>query len=153
MLGSGATAASVIAAVRLLGADSVTVFARTPANADPLVQLGAALELDVAVRTLGDVDSAVPSLIANTLPGHVRYEQEFSETLRRESVLFDVAYAPWPGPLTRAWLAVGGTVVDGLDMLIEQALVQERIFVGGDPKRELPDEERVLGAMRASVSR
>jgi shikimate dehydrogenase len=154
VLGSGATAASVIAAVQSLGAESVTVFARTPAHADPLVQLGAALDLPVLVRPLADASDAVgPSLVANTLPGGVEHGLAFPESVRRESVLFEVAYSPWPSTLARDWFAVGGTVVDGLDMLIEQALVQERIFVGGSPTLALDGEERVLAAMRAAVSR
>jgi shikimate dehydrogenase len=38
-------------------------------------------------------------------------------------------------------------------MLIEQALVQVRIFVAGDPDIALPNESRVLAAMRTAVSR
>jgi shikimate dehydrogenase len=154
VLGSGATAASVIAAVQSLGAESVTVFARTPANADPLVQLGEALGLPVLVRALDESTAAIaPDLIANTLPGTAEHGLSFPEAVRGESVLFEVAYSPWPSALAQDWFAVGGTVVDGLDMLIEQALVQERIFVGGSPTVALPDEERVLAAMRAAVSR
>lgn len=155
VLGSGATAASVIAAVRSLGASSVTVFARTPAHAEPLVHLGAALELDVAVRPLltADRSPATPDLVADTLPGGADHDLTFPEAVRRASVLFEVAYHPWPARLARSWFEVGGTVIDGLDMLIEQALVQERIFVGGSPAVALPEEQRVLAAMRSSVSR
>jgi shikimate dehydrogenase len=155
VLGSGATAASVIAAAYTLGASRVTVFARTVANAEPLVELAATLEIELTVRPLGAQDRSlvVPELVANTLPGHAELDLAYPEAIRRESVLFAVAYHPWPGRLARDWFAVDGTVVDGLDMLIEQALVQERIFVGGSPALELADEERVLGAMRAAVSR
>lgn len=154
VLGSGATAASLIAAVAGLGAKSVTVFARTPENANPLVQLGDALDLPVLVRGLAEAaDSPAPSLIANTLPGGVQHAQQFAESVRQQSVLFEVAYHPWPGALAQDWFAADGRVIDGLDMLVEQALIQERIFVGGSPDSPLPDEDRVLTAMRAAVSR
>jgi shikimate dehydrogenase len=66
-------------------------------------------------------------------------------------VLLDVAYDPWPSPLAAAWLEVGGTVVPGIEMLVNQALVQVRIFVHGDPLRALPTEASVLTAMRRAV--
>jgi shikimate dehydrogenase len=69
------------------------------------------------------------------------------------SALFDVSYAPWPTAMASRWLDSGGTVIPGIDMLIEQALLQVRVFVGGDPGIALPDEQRVLAAMRASVGR
>jgi shikimate dehydrogenase len=66
-------------------------------------------------------------------------------------VLLDVAYEPWPSTLAVNWLEAGGTVVPGLDMLLHQALAQVRAFVGGAPDMQLPDEESVFAAMRASI--
>jgi shikimate dehydrogenase len=37
-------------------------------------------------------------------------------------------------------------------MLLHQALLQVRVFTSGDPATPLPDEERVLAAMRAAVT-
>jgi shikimate dehydrogenase len=37
-------------------------------------------------------------------------------------------------------------------MLVEQALLQVRIFVAGDPAAELENEDAALKAMRAAVS-
>jgi shikimate dehydrogenase len=36
-------------------------------------------------------------------------------------------------------------------MLLHQALLQVRVFVGGDPGSVLPDEAAVLAAMRLAV--
>jgi shikimate dehydrogenase len=66
-------------------------------------------------------------------------------------VLFDVAYSPWPTSLASSWYGVGGEVIGGLEMLVLQALVQVRIFVGGHPDLSLEHESEVLAAMRASV--
>ena len=70
---------------------------------------------------------------------------------RSRSVLFDVAYDPWPTPLAIAWAEAGGRTISGLEMLIYQALVQVRVFVSGDPEAVLENEDAVLAAMRASV--
>ena len=144
VIGAGATAASAIAAAAQLGATAVTVSARTPGRAAPLVELGARIGVAVTVEELGAV-AAVASVVINTLPGGTAHGIRGGD-----GVLFEVAYDPWPSPLVSAWR---GTVIDGLDMLIEQALVQVRIFVSGDPNTELDDEPRVLAAMRAAVSR
>jgi hypothetical protein len=45
-------------------------------------------------------------------------------------VLLDVAYAPWPSQLARAWAAGGGQVASGLDMLLHQAAEQVRLMTG-----------------------
>jgi shikimate dehydrogenase len=44
-------------------------------------------------------------------------------------------------------------VLNGLGMLLHQALIQVRIFVTGDPFDPLPDEPAVLAAMRGALTR
>lgn len=147
VLGAGATAASVIAGVARLGAGKILVTARTPAKARPLVTLGESLGIDVEVGVWGDAGHFVPDAVVSTLPGG-DYDLHFPDVVRQESVLFDVAYDPWPSALARQWT---GTVIPGIDLLLNQAVGQVRIFVGGDPEVPLPDEGRVVAAMRASV--
>ena len=65
--------------------------------------------------------------------------------------LLDVSYDPWPSTFARAWESVGGAVVSGLAMLAHQALLQVRIFAGGDPLQPLDKEDDVLAAMLAAV--
>src|SRR5262245_4922941 len=48
-------------------------------------------------------------------------------------VLFDVVYDPWPTPLAAAWTSAGGTVVGGLDLLVEQAALQVELMTGCRP--------------------
>ena len=57
------------------------------------------------------------------------------------SVLFDVAYEPWPTRLASRWSADGGIVFNGLDMLVEQALGQVRLFSGRAQDEPVPDAE------------
>jgi shikimate dehydrogenase len=154
ILGGGATAASVIAAVAELGAERVLVRARTPERAAPLVELGERLGLAVSARAMAVEDRSliVPDLIVSTLPGGAAPGITFPEAVREGALLFDVAYDPWPSELAAAWEAVGGRVASGLDMLIHQAVGQIRIWVHGDQRVPLPDETDVLTAMRAAVS-
>ncbi|CAN5289848.1 shikimate dehydrogenase [soil metagenome] len=149
VLGAGATAASVIAGVAGLGATGVVVSARTPAKARPLVELGSALGVPVTV--IGwRVDESLPDAVVSTLPGG-QNDLVFPEALRSASVLFDVAYDPWPSELALRWSEAGGRVIPGIELLLNQAVGQVRVFVGGDPDLALDDEEAVVAAMRASV--
>ncbi len=153
LLGSGATAASMLVAAAQLGASRVLVTARTPENAQPLVAVGAALDVDVVVRPWGIEDRSllVPDAVISTVPGGAN-DLVFPEAVRSGAVLFDVAYDPWPSILSTQWDAVGGRVVSGLDLLVHQAVGQVRIFLTGDPDEELPNEFAVLAAMRAAVA-
>jgi shikimate dehydrogenase len=45
-------------------------------------------------------------------------------------LFFDVLYKPWPTLALKAWSALGGQVVDGLDLLIHQAIDQVTVFSG-----------------------
>lgn len=75
-------------------------------------------------------------------------EMVFPAVVRAQSVLFDVAYDPWPSALAATW---SGPVISGLSMLLHQAIGQVRIFVTGDPDGALPREDEVVAAMRSAV--
>lgn len=153
LLGSGATAVSALLAVSTLGADHVVVIARTPAHAAALERLAAELGvfLDLSLLEAGCRHLVVDAIIS-TIPGGADSGVSFSTETMTHSVLFEVAYDPWPTPLVSSWLASGGAVISGRDMLLYQALAQVRIFVTGDPTVALPDESAVLEAMRRSTS-
>jgi len=153
VLGGGATAASVVAAVAGLGAHTVTVAVRDPARATALVMLGASLGLSVTLHPLDEAHTLpVADAVVSTIPGHGAHGVVFPAAVRSGSVLFDVAYDPWPSAFAASWLEAGGRVISGLEMLLHQAVAQVRVFVGGDPTAPLPDEAGVLAAMRASVA-
>jgi len=153
LLGAGATAASVLVAVASMGARTVLVSARTPQKAAFLVELGERVGVAVVVRAWGVVDRSMtaPDAIVSTVPGGAN-DMVFAESIRTHSVLFDVAYDPWPSSLASDWEQAGGTVISGLDLLINQAVGQVRVFVSGDQHEPLPDEAAVLAAMRAAVT-
>jgi shikimate dehydrogenase len=154
ILGGGATAASALVAAADLGATSARFWLRTPAKATALRELGAKLGVAIHVNSFTDAESSVgsPGAVISTLPNGSVVNIMFSAEARRNSALFDVAYDPWPTALALSWAEAGAPVIPGVEMLIEQALVQVRIFVSGDPARELPEEAAVMDAMRASVA-
>ncbi|WP_427868777.1 shikimate dehydrogenase family protein [Leucobacter luti] len=146
VLGSGATAVSAVLAARSLGAEHVAVRARNAAAVAELVdRFGVTAFADEGTEPR-------PTLVVSTLPGTAGAALELP-TGFTAIPLFDVAYDPWPSPLAERWRAAGGSATPGIAMLVEQAIVQIRIFLGGDPGEPFPDEERVRGAVaRATAS-
>jgi shikimate dehydrogenase len=152
ILGSGATAASAVAAAAELGAQRVVIWARTPQRAAALVPLAGSLGLTTEIRAQKDgVADPAAELVISTLPGGADAGVSFSTRLRERALLFDVAYDPWPSTLAASWQAAGGRVLSGLAMLTHQALLQVRVFVCGDPLLPLDNENAVLAAMLEAV--
>jgi len=151
VLGGGATAASALAAVHALGARSVAVHLRDVGRAGELVDLAERLGFLLTIASLDDLDAARPrDLVVSTLPGGAA-----DDLLVRPSgptaVLVDAAYDPWPSRLATRWHDAGALACSGLDMLVEQALGQVRLFTGRAQDDPLPDEDAVRTALRASV--
>lgn len=152
IVGAGATAASALVTLADLGATRVEVAARSLQKAAALVTLGEELDVQVRVAPLDAEQPTTVDVTIGTLPGGTRLDDAIAETLAASGgALLDVAYAPWPSVLAVHWQAQGKPASSGLSMLVEQALLQVRIFVADDPAAELPGEEAVLGAMRAAV--
>lgn len=149
VLGAGATAASVIAGVARLGATEVQVLARTPGKAESLVALGRVLGAAVTVVPWGEPLTGHPDAVISTVPGGESLP-EFSLDVRSSALLFDVAYDPWPSDLARSWTDAGGAVISGLNLLVNQAVGQIRIFVADDPTVELENERAMIDAMRSA---
>ena len=147
VLGGGATAASTLEALARLGVRERIVAARRPqAAAVELAGLATGF-VDLAGADLGSAD-----VVVSTLPGHAEATVPVPATVAGTPLL-DVAYDPWPTALGTRWLAAGGRLLHGLDMLIEQAVLQVRIFNDADPDVPLPQEDAVRAAMRAAVGR
>jgi shikimate dehydrogenase len=153
IVGAGATATSALVALENLGFEEVEVVARRPEAAASLIDLGERLGMRVAARQLSADAFGPADVTISTLPGEAPLDPLAAERLAAGGgLLYDVVYGHWPTVLARAWASGGGEAVWGLGMLLHQALLQVRVFTSGDPATPLPDEERVLAAMRAAVT-
>lgn len=122
VLGGGATARSALAALRLLGARSVTLVVRS----EPVETLAAADRLGVEAEVVHDwVDG---DLVVSTLPAGAA--DRFADRVTGVPALLDVVYDPWPTALAAA---CRGTVVSGAAMLLHQAAEQVRLMTGEEP--------------------
>ncbi|MDQ1128532.1 shikimate dehydrogenase [Microbacterium sp. SORGH_AS_0888] len=154
IIGAGSTATSALVALAELGAKEVEVVARRRTAVGPLQHLGGDL-LGVAVTPVpffADAYAPVPLTVA-ALPGGAPLSDDAAATLADAGgALYDVVYGHWPSVLGTAWQRRGGEAWDGLGMLLQQAVLQVRIFVGGAPDRPLENEDEVIAAMRAALA-
>jgi shikimate dehydrogenase len=132
VLGGGATAASALAALASSGVKDPRVVVRRASSADALRPVAGQLGQQLHVEAWSDGASALGAdVVVQTTPSGA------ADTLAdsvpdRPGVLFDVVYDPWPTPLAAAWEAAGGTVLNGLDLLVHQAVLQVRLMTGVD---------------------
>jgi len=135
IIGTGATARSALVA---FAAYRPTLWGRDQSKASFLAdEYGAKLcSLDDALRA----DLVVSTLPKGALTGLVG-ESHFTGTL------FDVVYADWPTKTSTHF----PESISGLELLLNQALFQQRIFAFGNPDTALPNEDALLAAMRSAV--
>ena len=133
IIGAGATARAAIASVSAI-TTSVAVVSRNP---ERQVDINKACSMSVSylpwepTDVLNDAD-----LVINTTPGQAA-DFFVSGIDKPRGTLFEVLYHPWPTALSKAWSESKAQVIDGLDLLIHQAIAQVEIFSGVDCDREL----------------
>jgi shikimate dehydrogenase len=142
VLGGGATARSALAALAALTSE-VTAYVRTPGRADALAATAEAvgLRLDVRPWSAAAEGLSAPLVVNTTAAGAT--DPLVPAVPRAVGTLFEVLYDPWPTPLAAAWGARRGTVVDGLELLVRQAVLQVGLMTGVD--LEAPEGEGVPG--------
>lgn len=128
VLGSGATARSALASLGRLGCQLVTVVARTPARAEPLRQLGTTIGVEVEVVPWSADVPRSDLVLATTVAGAA---DPIAEPVAGSApVVFDVTYDPWPTRLAAVAEQQGRIVVNGLDLLVHQAVLQVELMTG-----------------------
>jgi shikimate dehydrogenase len=125
IIGAGATARAVAAACNR-EATSITVVGRSASRHESIRQSAANASINfVDWDSHPDLDSF--DLIVNTTPADTA--AVFLERVNDpKGVFFEVIYNPWPTALLDKWRRAGGSYVDGLDLLIHQAISQIEIF-------------------------
>lgn len=144
MLGAGAAARSIIHALGLRGAGDIAVVNRTVALAERAASLA-----DCA--HVGTVDAIAESrLIVNaTSVGMGTDELPLDPALiGPDHVVADIVYHPLDTGLLRAARAAGAETIDGLGMLVHQAVLQQELWTGrrADPALMRLAAERELAS-------
>ena len=128
ILGAGGTARAALIAATQLGAQQVTVVARTPFRAEALRrvsdELGVRLEISSWTGQIPDSDLVVSTVVSGAA-------DSIAEVVAGSAPLIvDIIYDPWPTVLAAAAERAGCTVVNGLDLLVGQALLQIELMTG-----------------------
>ena len=141
IVGAGATAGSLLAALAELGCEEVTVLARDPERARATLTrapgVGVTFQPLAGPPVRGD-------LVASTVPASAQSADIVARTAQIP-VLFEVVYAAGSTPLVAA--LPGRTVIGALDLLVHQAALQVPLMTG------LGDPETLVPVMRAALDR
>jgi shikimate dehydrogenase len=132
IIGAGATARSALAAiVERHGTDlEALVIARDVERAGGMVELGDLLGVDVRIENWEHITPGLARpLVASSVPGHAT-TSAVAACPTRPGLLLDVAYDPWPTPLSARWRERGGRVATGADLLLGQAVEQVALMTG-----------------------
>lgn len=153
ILGSGATAISAATALSLHSPGAkLKVYARNAHTAKKLVAFAKERGLKASVTKNLAKATKRAQITISALPAHALDADaaalESSRFWRPGGALLDVAYNPWPSEIAKIWSSKDAQVINGIEMLIWQAVAQVRIFRTGDPTQELPNEIAVVEAMR-----
>lgn len=135
VVGAGATARSSLVSAARLGARTVTVVARTPGRAEPLLALGAGLGVEVRVQAWSEPLPAADVLISTVVAGAA--DALADAAAASAPLVFDAVYDPWPTRLALAAEAGSCAVVNGLDLLVGQALHQLELMTGSSVAAEV----------------
>jgi shikimate dehydrogenase len=129
VLGAGATARAVIAALGLRGASDIAIVNRTQSKASE------ACECADAARVGSESDIADATLLINTTSvGMGTSESPVSREFLHSSLLaLDAVYHPLETAFIAQARSAGAHTVDGLWMLIYQAVRQEELWCGFTP--------------------
>jgi len=143
VLGAGAAARSVIDAMGRAGARRIAIVNRTSANA-----ASAATLADSAVVGSADDVGSADVLVNATSVGMGTDELPCdSSLLRSGQVVADLVYHPRETALLRAARDAGASVVDGLGMLVHQAVLQQELWT-----KRRPDAAAMRRAAEAELA-
>jgi shikimate dehydrogenase len=125
IIGAGATARAVVAACDGV-CQKVTVINRNPMREEAVKKSAPSLDIEF-IPWSSSIDFGSFDLVVNTTPGDTA--SVFSDQISSvHTTFFEVLYNPWPTQLLSQWRKAGGFGIDGLDLLIHQAISQVEIF-------------------------
>ena len=134
LLGNGGAARAALVALKLVGVTNVRVQARDLSEARRLaVEFG--LETGPAPFTEPIVSDGLINATPLGMPGRDCLNCDLQD-MPAQGWVFDMAYGPSETPLIEAAKEAGLQMVDGLDMLVEQAAASFELFFGQKPPRD-----------------
>ena len=144
LLGAGGAARSILGAFAACGASRISIVNRTERRASDVASLAPGVAQAVRVDNLASV-AATADIVINTTSLGTGGEGEFPfpmEQTKPDCIFGDIVYVPLKTPFLAHAEAVGRPVLDGLGMLLHQAVRGFELWFGVRP--EVTDELRAL---------
>lgn len=126
ILGAGNTALAAVEALAQIGVRELELIVRDISRAASTLNFARNLGMRANARLLGSITDA--PVVISTLPPSAA-DDWVAQLGSGRGILLDVAYDPWPSVLAQHW---SGPVINGLAMLVHQAVEQVRFFSGQD---------------------
>lgn len=150
IFGSGATAGSAIAALRELGAETITVVSRSLDRSGPAFVAAERMFVEVNHQSWGDEAELAKvlgraNLVFCTVPGPNQKTLPLPD-LNPQAFVLDAVYDPWPTPIASWAEGYGAKVIPGWEMLAYQGIAQVKLFTG----REIGSAV-VIGALENAI--
>jgi shikimate dehydrogenase len=144
ILGAGATARSIIRSLARSGAVDIAVVNRSPENA----RSAATLVGQARIGSFDDVASASVLINATSVGMGSNESPILPSCLHAGLTVLDVVYFPLETTFLREARQAGATAVDGLEMLVQQAALQQLAWFG-----KMPDVEVMRNAALEELRR
>ncbi|MFN3958510.1 MAG: shikimate dehydrogenase [Parvularculaceae bacterium] len=151
--GGGAARGVAIALKRLAGARKIMIANRTAHRARHLALLvdGEAIDWEARSDAVGGVDLLVNATSLG-MTGEAPLDIDLAR-LPRGAAVADIVYSPLETPLLAAARARGATLVDGLSMLMHQAAIGYRAWLGSTAVVDAELRARLVAALKAREGR
>ncbi|MGW4034627.1 shikimate dehydrogenase family protein [Streptomyces sp. NPDC004838] len=154
VLGGGAAACSALAALRDAGVREPVVVVRERRRAAEVEAAAGRLGMAVELRPFDELGRLLDgvAVVVSTLPAGVA--DTLAPTVARSgAAVLDAAYAAWPTRLAKAAGFAGGTVVDGLSILLHRTARQIELLTGVSGVSDAVPVEVLRGAAHAELAR
>jgi shikimate dehydrogenase len=125
IIGGGGTARAAIGSLNSRVAE-VDVLLRSESRMPGLIKAAPDIKIN-SINMAHDLNEY--DLIIQTTPAGI-FDEYVSNTIRAKGTLLEALYKPSPTNLARHYKELGGEVITGKELLVEQALFQIELFTG-----------------------
>jgi shikimate dehydrogenase len=157
ILGSGATARAVASAIdsdRSINERQIHIVHRNPDRESAMRQAAPSSELVFHGWSSNNLLNEV-SLVINTSPAGAA-DVFCADLSKPAGVYFEALYNPWPTALSKKFNDLGRQTIDGIELLVHQAISQIEIFTGVSADRKVLSQvmrSSAIDVLRQSTDR